>query len=197
MLAKPPEYLVIDRLETPIGGALLAVDEDGYLRALDWEDYGERQTRLLARFAAGASSRPGTAPAAIRQAIDAYFDGEFKALEAIPWRTGGTYFQLKCWEALRAIPAGSTSSYGAQAINIGRPAAMRAVGLANGCNPVGVVVPCHRVIGANGSITGYGGGLWRKRWLLRHEGATFRDDVDALEVRGGAGSRQAQLRAQA
>jgi len=74
---------------------------------------------------------------------------------------------------------------------------MRAVGLANGSNPVGVIVPCHRVIGANGSITGYGGGLWRKRWLLQHEGATFRDDVDALEARGVAGSTQARQLAQA
>jgi methylated-DNA-[protein]-cysteine S-methyltransferase len=197
MFAKPPRHLVIDRLETPIGGALLAVDEDGYLRAFDWEDYGERQTKLLARFAGGAPSRAGAAPAAMRQAVTAYFDGELKALEAIPWRTGGTDFQLKCWQALCAIPAGSTSSYGAQARKIGKPAAMRAVGLANGCNPVGVVVPCHRVIGANGSITGYGGGLWRKCWLLRHEGATFRDDVDALELRGGAGSTRARLRAQA
>jgi len=72
---------------------------------------------------------------------------------------------------------------------------VRAVGLANGCNPVGVVVPCHRVIGASGSLTGYGGGLWRKRWLLRHEGAAFRDDVDILDARGGAGSAQARLRA--
>jgi methylated-DNA-[protein]-cysteine S-methyltransferase len=134
----------------------------------------------------------GAAPAAIRQAVTASFDGDLAALGTIPWRTGGTDFQLKCWQALCAIPAGRTSSYGEQATKIGKPTAMRAVGLANGCNPVGVVVPCHRVIGANGSITGYGGGLWRKRWLLRHEGAAFRDDVDALEARGGAGSTQAR-----
>jgi methylated-DNA-[protein]-cysteine S-methyltransferase len=188
MLAKPPERLVIDRLETPIGAALLAVDEGGYLRAFDWEDYGERQTKLLMRFSGGAPSTAGAAPADIRKAVTAYFDGDLAALAAIPWRTGGTDFQMKCWQALCAIPAGSTSSYGEQAAKIGRPRAMRAVGLANGCNPVGVVVPCHRVIGANGSITGYGGGLWRKRWLLRHEGAAFRDDVDVLEARGRAGS---------
>ena len=82
------------------------------------------------------------------------------------------------------------------AVKIGRPTAMRAVGLANGCNPVGVIVPCHRVIGASGSLTGYGGGLWRKRWLLHHEGATFRDNVGGLEAQGGASSAQARLLSQ-
>ena len=106
MLAKPPEYLVIDRLETPIGGALLAVDEDGYLRALDWEDYGERQTRLLARFAGGAPSRPGTAPAAIRQAIDAYFDGEFKALEADSLAHGRYIFSVEVLGSPSCDPRG-------------------------------------------------------------------------------------------
>lgn len=196
MLVKPPKHIVIDRLETPIGAALLAVDEGGYLRALDWEEYGDRQTNLLARFAGGAPSTAGAAPAAIRQAVTAYFDGELNALEAVPWRTGGTDFQLKCWQALCAIPVGSTASYREQAVKIGRPTAMRAVGLANGCNPVGVIVPCHRVIGASGSLTGYGGGLWRKRWLLHHEGATFRDNVGGLEAQGGASSAQARLLSQ-
>lgn len=193
MFAAAPERLLIDRLETPIGVALVATDEAGFVRAFDWEDYGHRQVRLLARFAGGAPSEAGAAPAAVRQALVAYFDGDLSALDAIPWRTGGTAFQMECWRALCAIPAGRTSTYGEQAASIGRPKAVRAVGLANGSNPVGVIVPCHRVIGAGGSITGYGGGLWRKRWLLRHEGAIFRDDVDALEARGGAGSSQARL----
>lgn len=193
MPAKPAERIVIDRLDTPIGVALLAVDEDGYLRAFDWEDYGERQARLLARFSGGAPTMTGDAPAAMRDAVTAYFDGELEALRTIPWRSGGTDFQLKCWEALCAIPAGSTASYGEQAVKIGKPNAMRAVGLANGCNPVGLIVPCHRVIGASGSLTGYGGGLRRKRWLLRHEGAAFRDNVDALNARGVAGSDRARL----
>jgi methylated-DNA-[protein]-cysteine S-methyltransferase len=176
----------------------LAVDEEGYLRAFDWEDYGDRQVRLLTRFNGGAvSTTTGTAPVAIRQAVNTHFHGDLNALKTVPWRTGGTDFQLKCWQALCDIPAGSTASYGGQAVKIGKPTATRAVGLANGCNPVGVIIPCHRVIGANGSITGCGGGLWRKRWLLRHEGATFHDDVDALEARGGAGSTQARLLAQA
>lgn len=196
MRAQSPERLVLDRLDTPIGVALMAVDEGGYLRAFDWEDYGERQAQLLARFSGGAAATTeGAAPGAIRDAVSAYFDGELNALAGVPWRSGGTEFQLTCWRALCDIPPGSTSSYGGQAAKIGKPGAMRAVGLANGCNPVGLIVPCHRVIGANGSITGYGGGLWRKRWLLRHEGASFRDDVDALEARGGAGSTQARMRA--
>jgi methylated-DNA-[protein]-cysteine S-methyltransferase len=172
--------LTIDRLETPIGVALLATDRDGYLRAFDWEDCGDRQVRLLQRFARGAALVEGAAPADLRQAIGAYFDGDLNILASIRWRSHGTAFQLECWNALCAIPAGKTSTYGTQAVTIGRPAAVRAVGMANGCNPVGVIVPCHRVIGADGSLTGYGGKLWRKRWLLRHEGAPFRDDGEQL-----------------
>ena len=85
--------------------------------------------------------------------------------------TSGTAFQNQVWSALRRIPRGQTLSYGALAKKIDRPAAVRAVGLANGANPIAIVVPCHRVIGANASLTGYGGGLERKRWLLDHEGA--------------------------
>ena len=89
---------------------------------------------------------------------------------ALPVETGGTEFQREVWRALRAIPAGETRSYGALASSIGRASAVRAVGLANGANPIGVVVPCHRVIGQNGALTGYAGGIERKRWLLAHEG---------------------------
>lgn len=100
-----------------------------------------------------------------------YLAGEFEACKAIPVDAGGTEFQRKVWTALRRIPAGKTRSYGEIARVIGSPGASRAVGLANGSNPVSIVVPCHRVIGADGSLTGYGGGLHRKEWLLRHEGA--------------------------
>jgi methylated-DNA-[protein]-cysteine S-methyltransferase len=181
MTVKQPERLIVDRLKTPIGIALLAVDADGFLRAFDWADYGSRQEKLLRRYAGDVALEAGDAPAATRQAIAAYFDGELDALNRVPWRTGGTEFQQSCWQALCTIPAGTTSSYGVQAVKIGRPTAVRAVGLANGSNPVGVVVPCHRVIGFNGDLTGYGGGLWRKRWLLRHEGASFRNDGDLLD----------------
>ena len=98
-----------------------------------------------------------------------YFDGELAAINELPVRTAGTPFQRDVWRALREIPHGTTVSYGKLAKQIGRPNAVRAVGLANGSNPIGVVVPCHRVIGSNGSLTGYGGGIERKRWLLDHE----------------------------
>jgi len=178
MTAKPPERLAIDRLETPIGVALLATDEEGYLRAFDWSDYEARQLKLVQRYNGDVPTQPGAAPAQMREALTAYFDGELHALETIAWRTCGTAFQLSCWRALWDIPVGQTASYGEQAARIGKPKAVRAVGLANGANPIGLVVPCHRVIGANGALTGYGGGLQRKRWLLRHEGAAFRDDGD-------------------
>jgi methylated-DNA-[protein]-cysteine S-methyltransferase len=170
MSAKQSDQLTLDRLETPIGIALLATDTEGYLRAFDWEDYADRQLKLLRRYGGEVSLSPGAAPAATRQAIIDYFDGDLQALGTIAWRTPGSDFQLKCWNALCTIPAGETASYGAQAAKIGRPSAVRAVGLANGSNPIALIVPCHRVIGANGSLSGYGGGMWRKLWLLRHEG---------------------------
>jgi methylated-DNA-[protein]-cysteine S-methyltransferase len=173
MTADPaPQSLSLDRLETPLGQALLVVDEAGFLRAFDWSDHDARLRRLLQRYYGARipiTERP--APAAITAAIVAYFDGDLAAIEAIPTRASGTAFQLKAWRALREIPAGQTRSYGQQAAQMGAPKAVRAVGLANGANPIGLVVPCHRVIGANGSLTGYGGGLERKLWLLRHEGA--------------------------
>jgi methylated-DNA-[protein]-cysteine S-methyltransferase len=93
------------------------------------------------------------------------------AVERLPVRTNGTPFQQQVWAALREIPAATTMSYGELARKLGKPGASRAVGRANGSNPVGIVVPCHRVIGADGSLTGYGGGMDRKRWLLEHERA--------------------------
>jgi methylated-DNA-[protein]-cysteine S-methyltransferase len=183
MIAKPPERLTVERIDTPIGVALLATDEDGYLRAFDWSDFEDRQMRLIARYNGRVPVVEGDAPAATREAVERYFDGDLHAIEAIPHRTCGTAFQLSCWEALCRIPVGTTASYGEQAAKIGNPKAVRAVGLANGANPIGLVVPCHRVIGSNGTLTGYGGGLHRKRWLLRHEGAAFRDDgEDSLDL---------------
>jgi methylated-DNA-[protein]-cysteine S-methyltransferase len=124
---------------------------------------------LLRRHYGHAEPRPGRVPAAIGDALRAYFDGEVEAITRLAARTNGSVFQRRVWDALRAIPAGRTWTYGELAGTIGRPSASRAVGLANGANPVAIVVPCHRVIGANGNLTGYGGGLERKRWLLEHE----------------------------
>ncbi len=172
MISAPPETLTLDRVGTPIGMALVVTDEAGVLRAFNWTDYEDQMSAWIARRYPKAVLGEGRGP--LRQTLDAYFSGEVRALEAASWAGAGTAFQRKVWESLCAIPAGETISYAVLAERIGRPTAVRAVGLANGANPVALFVPCHRVIGANGSLTGYGGGLPRKRWLLEHEGATFR-----------------------
>jgi len=171
-----PERLDLDRLATPIGEALIVTDESGCLRALDWSDYESRLTRLLRRHYGSLAPQPGSAPRDIKRRLQQYFDGDIGCLSEIEWRTAGTPFQRRVWAALTTIPAGKTLSYGALATKLGCPNAVRAVGLANGANPVSVVVPCHRVIGSDGSLTGYGGGLPRKRWLLAHEGAMVTRD---------------------
>ena len=175
----PPETLTLDRLATPIGTALLVTDEQGFLRAFNWTDYETAMLAWIGRHYPKAKLVEGRAPAAVRGSFEAYFLGEATALDTVPWKASGTAFQLKVWETLCTIPAGETLSYSALAERIGRPTAVRAVGLANGANPVAVVVPCHRVIGANGSLTGYGGGLPRKRWLLDLEGVTSRNQFAA------------------
>jgi methylated-DNA-[protein]-cysteine S-methyltransferase len=187
-MSATPEQFTLDRIPTPIGGLLVAVDPEARLRILDFDDYDERMRRLLRRQYGtdGVRLAEGRAPASVRDPIEAYFAGEITAIDAIPVKAAGTPFQREVWAALRTIPAGATMSYGALARQIGRPAAVRAVGLANGANPIGVVVPCHRVIGADASLTGYGGGIERKRWLLVHEGV----EVSGAPARG---RRQAEL----
>jgi methylated-DNA-[protein]-cysteine S-methyltransferase len=169
MPAKPPETLTLDRLPTPIGTALLVTDQEGALRAFNWTDYEAKMMAWIARHYPKAKLVEGRAPDTVRKPFEAYFAGAPNALDAVPWKASGTAFQLKVWEALCSIPAGETLSYTGLAERIGRPTAVRAVGLANGANPVAVLVPCHRVIGADGSLTGYAGGVERKRWLLAHE----------------------------
>lgn len=164
------ESFALDRLKTPIGTALLVTDVDGALRALDWEDYEARMRELLRRqYGAFVLTKAG-APRSIKAALSAYFEGDLGRLGAITWRVAGTPFQRKVWTALSKIPVGTTMSYGALATRLKMSKAVRAVGHANGANPISVVVPCHRLIGADGSLVKYGGGLNRKRWLLRHEG---------------------------
>jgi methylated-DNA-[protein]-cysteine S-methyltransferase len=171
-MPKPPsQRFILDRQATPIGDMLLVADEAGALRVLDWHDYEPRMRLLLRRhYGAEPELVAGRLPRPIRDALEAYYAGDLAALDRIPVASGGTAFQRDVWTALRAIPAGTTVTYGTLARRIGREAAVRAVGAANGANPIGVVVPCHRVIGADGTLTGYGGGIERKRWLLRHEG---------------------------
>jgi len=166
-----PETLTLDRVATPVGEVLLVTDGAGAVRALDFADYEARMTRLLHRHAPGAVLTDGRAPETVRRAVEAYFGGDVRALDGVAVKTGGADFQQAVWAALRAIPAGETRTYGQIAAAIGRPKAVRAVGMANGQNPIAVIVPCHRVIGANGTLTGYAGGLERKQWLLAHEGA--------------------------
>jgi methylated-DNA-[protein]-cysteine S-methyltransferase len=170
MPAKLPETFSVDRLETPIGSALIITDADGLLRAFDWEDHVTRIRELLRLQYGAVELKEVRAPKAIRSALSGYFKGDLAALETITWRIAGTPFQQKVWKALPRIRAGTTMSYGALAARLGSPNAMRAVGHANGSNPISVVIPCHRLIAADGSLVKYGSGLERKRWLLRHEG---------------------------
>lgn len=163
--------LLMDRIETPIGEMLLVADHEGNLRAVDWTDHEERMKRILQLHYGNGGFRINSArnPHGLADTMTRYFGGDLEVIDKLPVETAGTSFQRDVWRALRAIRCGETLSYAQLAERIGRSKAVRAVGLANGANPVGVVVPCHRVIGANGSLTGYGGGIERKRWLLEHE----------------------------
>jgi methylated-DNA-[protein]-cysteine S-methyltransferase len=163
--------LTRDQLATPVGTLYVVTDEAGVVRALDWQDFEERMLRLLRlHYRSAFSLNQGASPTSVRRALSAYFEGEVRGLDALPVATGGSPFQREVWGALRHIPVGATWSYRELAVHIGKPKAVRAVGLANGANPISVIVPCHRVIGAGGALTGYAGGLTRKRWLLEHEG---------------------------
>lgn len=166
----------LERLCTHVDEVLLVTDAQQRVRALDFGDYHERMMRLL-RLHYGADAvvlveqtDAASPPSQARQALEAYFAGNLSALDALEVETRGTPFQRLVWSELRKIPVGYTINYGQLAERIGRPTAVRAVGHANGANPVGIVVPCHRVIGTNASLTGYAGGVHRKHWLLTHEG---------------------------
>ncbi len=141
--------------------------------------------RLLRLHYGSVVPEPAAAPSHIKRLLRSYFDGELESLAAIEWRTAGTPFQRSVWAALTKIAPGTTLSYGALAVKLGCPRSVRAVGLANGANPISVVVPCHRVIGADGSLTGYGGGIERKRWLLDHENAAYRGDPVVIPAVAG------------
>lgn len=169
---------------TPIGCLWIISDHAGQLRAVDWQDHEPRLRKLLARhYPAGFELQDASAATLAQRAFEAYFEGDLSAVANLPVQTGGSQFQRDVWRALRTIPLGTTCSYGGLAQQLGRPGAMRAVGLANGANPINIAVPCHRVIGASGALTGYGGGIERKRWLLQHEGVSLRAEQRALEAR--------------
>lgn len=161
--------LRLDRWTSPLSELLIVTDEEGHLRALEFADLETRMSRLLRAHYSTYTLQEGKAPAGLIQSLDAYFQGKIDALNEIETTTGGTPFQRNVWKGLRSIPAGATISYGQLAAKLGYPGSARAVGAANGANPIPIIVPCHRVIGANGTLTGFAGGLSRKRWLLDHE----------------------------
>jgi methylated-DNA-[protein]-cysteine S-methyltransferase len=143
MSAKKSEVFGLDRLQTPIGVALLVTDADGVLRALDWEEYQPRMKGLLRLQYGAVVLKDALSPKDIKAALSGYFKGDLDRLKAIRWRVAGTPFQHKVWTALPKIPAGTTLSYGALAARLAMPKAVRAVGHANGSNPISVVIPCH------------------------------------------------------
>ena len=154
-------------IETPAGGFWLAA-RDGALVAAEFvERMPHRLSRLEARFGP-LELRDAADPAGAASALRRFLSGDLDALEEVPLDAGGTPFQRDVWAALREIPPGTTATYAELAARVGRPAAVRAVGGANGANPVAVFVPCHRVVGKDG-LRGYAGGLARKAWLLAHE----------------------------
>lgn len=162
--------ILSSRIETPIGPLVLLARE-GILLMLEFEDADPRVEREMRRRFRGEEHQPAADPFGLASRIRAYFTGELPAIDDIETDGGGTEFQRRVWAELRRIPARVTISYAELARRLGDPKATRAVGTANGRNPIAIVVPCHRVIGADGSLTGYGGGVDRKRWLLVHEGA--------------------------
>lgn len=176
----PPVALWRTRLATPIGEMVALTCQDG-LCALSFGD-GRHDPLVALRARFGAVRIIDADPLDVSGRLAAYFRGELSALDDLPVDAAGTPFQRRVWDVLRTIPAGRTLSYLEVARRAGTPDAVRAVGAANGANPVAVVVPCHRVIGADGRLVGYGGGLDRKRWLLAHERAPVRSSV-ALQAR--------------
>ncbi len=173
----------VDEMETPVGRILLAT-RGATLVAVEMEEAKQRSSwstgdrpgikgrfraRLSARFADATfeSARAGS----VRRALERYFQGDVDALDSLAVDPGGTGFEANVWALLRKILAGRTTTYGEIAARAGRPGAARAAGRAVGSNPIPIVIPCHRVVGRDGSLTGFGGGLPRKLWLLEHEGA--------------------------
>jgi methylated-DNA-[protein]-cysteine S-methyltransferase len=156
------------RIESPLGAIILVADGKS-LCALDFADRESRMMKLLHKRYPSFELVESKLPE-FSNKIRAYLDGDYGSLDDIPLNAGGTDFQQLVWQTLRTIPVGTTASYGQVATKLGKPTAARAVGMANSLNPIGIIIPCHRVIGANAQLTGYAGGLERKQWLLQHEG---------------------------
>ena len=159
--------LFIERIRTPIGAMLITHDGDVICNT-EFEDCDRRDRELAQHFPKATFTR-AKSRSAFADALERYFKGEIRVIDKLPVAKIGTPFQQRAWAALRKIKAGETRSYAEQAQSIGLPLAARAVGRANALNPNAIIVPCHRVRGASGNLTGYGGGIERKRWLIAHE----------------------------
>ena len=161
------DVLEVTAIESPVGPLAIAA-RDRRVCAL-WFGTERQVIALLGRWFPGQTVSPGKDPGGAVRALRAYFSGDLHALDVVEVELHGTTFQQRVWRQLRSLRAGTTATYAQIARAVGAPSAVRAVGAANGANPVSLIVPCHRVIGSNGGLTGYGGGLDRKRWLLEHE----------------------------
>jgi methylated-DNA-[protein]-cysteine S-methyltransferase len=173
--------LLIDTIESAIG-RVFVVSDGACLCAVDYEGFEPRMHALLRAHYGAFTLVPASDPNGFSTRLAAYFNSEIAAIDDIAIAPGGTTFQQRVWAALRQIPAGSTTTYGQLAARLGLSSAARAVGAANARNPVSIVVPCHRLIGANGQLTGYAGGLPRKQWLLEHERAHARAQQPQAET---------------
>lgn len=168
--------LTIDTMSSPVGTLLIAAREEGIVLCAFADDqtaHDEAIRSLSRRMAAGGEKAaivagPSEHLRTLRRELDEYFSHQ-RSEFSVPLVLHGTEFEKRAWTALKSIPHGQTISYGEQASRIGSPKAVRAIGRANGANTIAIVVPCHRVIGAGGNLTGYGGGMHRKQWLLNHE----------------------------
>ena len=172
--------LHFDLIQAPAGApfdAIYLVTDGDRLCAVDFAGYEARMQKLLKRRYGSFEMAEMRDPCGATVRMQAYFEGELDAFRGLEVRTGGTAFQSAAWLALRAIPAGTTATYREQAARVGRPAAVRAIGAANGQNPLAIVLPCHRVVGSSGALTGYAGGLATKQWLLAHEARHARNPV--------------------
>lgn len=161
-------HLYLDHIDSPVG-TLFLVTSDTTIHALGFPHQEQNALRTLERHLGPVEWHQTPNPLGATAALHRYFAGDLTALDALPVHPLGTPFQQRVWSALQRIPTATTQSYGQLATTIGSPTASRAVGLANGKNPIAIIIPCHRVIGANATLTGYAGGLERKQWLINHE----------------------------
>ena len=165
-----PLRLLAERAASPLGDFVIVTDALGRVRAADWISHQARMMGLLARQFRASAFEISDGPASVAsRCLAAYFAGDLTAIDGLSVEAAGTAFQSAVWRVLRDIPAGRTITYRELARRAGRPNAIRAAGAANGANPISIIVPCHRVIGTDGTLTGYGGGVERKRWLLGDE----------------------------